>query len=264
MREFLAHVPFRGTIRDRSVEPYLRLLKGLRTRRRVRGVLFDISSGGGESIASMDLYLAVKRLDQVKPVYATIGSIGASGAYMAALGARRVFAYPESEVGSIGVIYPHLATRELLRRMGIGLELVHAGVHKDAYQGYRPLTEEERAKLQAIADESHDVFVQLVARERRRSVEEVRALATGEFWTGTRALALGLVDALTDREGALEELARTTGVPVRKTVRVLPPRPFLDRILSGSQNDVQGGLLGRFHDAVEDAVFDLGSLSLRR
>ncbi|HYA58303.1 MAG TPA: signal peptide peptidase SppA, partial [Thermoplasmata archaeon] len=66
MREILAQVPFRGSIRERSVEPYLRLLKGLRGRRRVKGVLLDISSGGGESIASMDLYLAVKRLDQVK------------------------------------------------------------------------------------------------------------------------------------------------------------------------------------------------------
>ena len=264
MRERLAHVPFRGTIRERSVEPYLRLLKGLRTRRRVHGVLLDISSGGGEAIASMDLYLAVKRLDQVKPVFASIGSIGASGAYMAALGARRVFAYPESEVGSIGVIYPHVAVRELVRRLGVSVELIHAGVHKDAYQGYRPLTEEERAKLETITREGYDVFVELVARERKRSVEEVRALATGEFWTGSQALKLGLVDGLADREAALEELAKTTGVPSRKTVRLLPPRTFLDRLLSGSQNDLGGGLLGRLRDSVEDAVLDVGPFSLRR
>ncbi len=264
MRELLAHVPFRGTIRERSVEPYLRLLKGLRTRRRVRGVLLDISSGGGEAIASMDLYLAVKRLDQVKPVFASIGSIGASGAYMAALGARRVFAYPESEVGSIGVIYPHFAVRDLVRRLGISVELIHAGVHKDAYQGYRPLTEEERGKLEEIAREGYDVFVDLVARERKRPAEEVRALATGEFWTGARALRLGLIDALADREAALEELARATGVPARRAVRVLPPRPFLDRILSGGQNDIGGGLLGRVRDTVEDAILDVGPFSLRR
>jgi protease IV len=264
MRELLAHVQFRGTIRERSVEPYLRLLKALRSRRRVRGVLLDLSSGGGESIASLDFYLGVKRLNQVKPVFVSIGSVGASGAYMAALGGRKVFAYPESTVGSIGVIYAHFAVRELARRLGISVELLHAGVHKDAFQGYRPLTEEERAKLQAITQESYEGFVELVARERHRPVDEIRALATGEFWTGQRALQLGLVDALADREAVLEELAAATGVPSRKTVRVAPPRALIDRILNGGSNSVGGGLFGRFHDALEDSVFDLGGFSLRR
>jgi len=256
MRELLAHVAYRGTIRERTVEPYVRLLKTLRYKRRIKGVLLDLSSGGGEAIASMDFYLAVKRLDEVKPVYASIGSMGASGAYMAALGARRIFAYPESDVGSIGVLTAHFAIRDLLRRLGVSVELLHAGVHKDAYQGYRPLTEEERAKLQAITDEGYNVFVQLVARERKRPVEEILPLATGEFWTGAQALKLGLIDALADREGALEELSRLTGVPSRKTVRVSPPRPFLDRLLFGSESSLGGSLVSRFQDAVEDAILD--------
>jgi protease IV len=264
VREILAHVQFRGTIRERSVEPFVRLLKMLRSKRRVKGVLLDISSGGGEVVASTDLYLAVKRLDQIKPVFASIGSIGASGAYMAALGARRVFAYPESEVGSIGVVYAHIALRELIRRLGVSVELLHEGVHKDAYQGYRPLTEEERMKLQVVTREGYEQFVQLVARERKRPVEEIRALATGEFWTGSQALQLGLVDALADREAAAEELARVTGVPSRKLVRVSPPRSLVDRILTGGASDVGGGLFGRLHDALEDTLFELGGFSFRR
>jgi protease IV len=264
MRELLAHVQFRGTIRERSVEPYVRLLKALRGRRRVRGVLLDISSGGGESIASEDFYLAVQRLNQVKPVFVSIGSMGASGAYMTALGGRKIFAYPESTVGSIGVISAHFAVRELVRRLGISVDLIHAGAHKDAYQGYRPLTEEEREKLQGITQESYEHFVALVARERHRPVEEIRTLATGEFWTGQQALKLGLIDALADREAVLEELAAATGVPSRKTVRVAPPRSLFDRILNGGSNSLGGGLFGRFHDALEDSAFDLGGFSLRR
>ena len=264
MRERLAHVAFRGSIRERSVEPFLRLLRALRTRRRFRGVLLDISSGGGESIASMDFYLAVKRLDAVKPVYASIGSVGASGAYLAALGARRIFAYPESNVGSIGVVFPHFSTRDLLRRLGIGVDLLHAGEHKDAYQGYRPLTELERTKLQAVVRENYDVFVGVVAKERHRTVDQIRPLATGEFWSGSRALELGLVDALADREQALEELARATGVPSRKTLRIAPPRPFLDRILSGGASAFASGLGERIREGVEDAALDLGDLGFFR
>jgi protease-4 len=256
VRELLAHVQFRGTIRERSVEPYLRILRALREKRRVKGVLFDISSGGGADIPSTDLYLAVKRLDAVKPVVASIGSLGASGAYMAAIGARTVFAYPDSGVGSIGVIFPHFAVRRLLDRIGVDVELLHEGRHKDAYQGLRPLSDEERTKLQAVAKDSYDSFVGMVARERKRPVEEIRLLATGEFWSGRRAKELGLVDQLGDREEALGELSRLTGVPVTKAVRVVPPRPFFERVFSGGMAAAVPGLSMGIREVVEDAVWD--------
>ncbi|MGI0139779.1 MAG: signal peptide peptidase SppA [Thermoplasmata archaeon] len=256
MRERIAIVQFRGTIRERSVEPFVRLLRALRTRRKVKGVLLDISSGGGESIASMDFYLAAKRLDAIKPVVAVIGSMGASGAYLASLGARKIYAYPESAVGSIGVILPHISVQDLLRRLGISVELLHEGRHKDAYQGLRPLREEEREKLMAVVREDYELFVKLVAQERKRPVEEIRALATGEFWTGNRAKQLGLIDELGDRELALEGLAQLTGVPSSKAIRVAPPRPFLERLFSGATESVGPALASRLRESVEDVSFD--------
>lgn len=263
MRELLAHVVFRGSIRERSVEPFVRLFERIGARRRIRGVLFDVSSGGGEVVASKDLYLAVRRLNDQKPVVASLGGIAASGGYLAALGARRLFAYPESQVGSIGVVYPHLAVRDLLRRVGIAVELVHSGEHKDAFQGYRPLTEVERAKVQALADEDHGRFVAEVAAARHRSVEEITPLATGEFWSGARALELGLVDALGDREAALAELCRLTGVGRRKVVRIEPPRSLFERIVASGSRSIAGGVVERVRESFEEAAFDVGPL-LRR
>jgi protease-4 len=243
-------------IRERSVEPYLGLLKGLKQRKRVRGVLLDISSGGGEVVPSVDFYLAVKRLDAVKPVVATIGSIGASGAYMVAVGARKVFAYPDSYVGSIGVVHPHIAVEKLLAKIGVEVDLIHQGRHKDAYQMIRPLTEEEREKLLAVTGDAYSSFVELVARERRRTVEQILPLATGEAWSGKKAIQLGLIDALGDREAALEELGRLTGVSTRKVVRAVPPRPFLQQMLSGAASAFAPGLVQGLQDSVEDAMFE--------
>jgi protease IV len=256
MRPLLAQLQFRGTIRERSVEPYVRILKALERKKRVRGVLLDISSGGGADIPSQDFYLAVKRLNAVKPVVASIGSVGASGAYMAALGARRIFAYPESIVGSIGVVYPHVAVKQLLDKVGVHLEMLHEGRHKDAYQGFRDLTDEERAKLQAVIGDSYRGFVETVARERGRSVEQILPLATGEFWSGRKALELGLIDALGDRDAALQYLSQGTGVPVWRTVRVAPPQPFMQRFLGGGMNFIGDRLRDGVHDAVEDLAYD--------
>ena len=256
--ERLAVIQFRGVIRERTVEPFLRLFRGLRERANVKGVLFEVSSGGGEAIASMDLYLALKRLDSTKPVVATIGAMGASGAYLASLGARRIYAYPESAVGSIGVVMPHLAVKDLLRRLGVSVELLHAGRHKDAYQGVRPLDEEERAKMMAFIEEDYTLFVNLVARERKQKVDAIRSLATGEFWSGTRAKELGLVDELGDREIALQGLAQMTGVPAQRAVRLAPPRPFLERLLGGTLEHLGPGLVSRIRESVEDSVFDVG------
>jgi protease IV len=256
MRPLLAHVQFRGTIRERSVEPYLRILKALQNKNRVKGVLLDISSGGGADIPSQDFYLAVKRLNATKPVVASIGSVGASGAYMAALGARKIYAYPESIVGSIGVVFPHVAVRELLEKVGVHLEMLHEGRHKDAYQGFRDLTDEERTKLQAVIGDSYRGFVETVARERHRSVGQILPLATGEFWSGRKALELGLVDALGDHDAALQDLAQGTGVPIHRTVRVAPPRPFMERFLSGGFNMLGNRLREGVHDAVEDLAYD--------
>jgi protease IV len=256
MRPLLAHLQFRGIIRERSVDPYLRILKALQRKKRVRGVLLDISSGGGADIPSQDFYSAVKRLDAVKPVVASIGSVGASGAYMAALGARKIFAYPESIVGSIGVVYPHVAVKELLGKVGISVEMLHEGRHKDAYQGFRDLTDEERTKLQAVIGDSYRGFVETVARERHKSVEQILPLATGEFWSGRKALELGLVDILGDRDAALQYLAQGTGVSVDRTVRVAPPQPFLTRFFGGGMSILGSRVRDGIHDAVEDLAYD--------
>ncbi|MCI4321843.1 MAG: hypothetical protein L3K05_06005, partial [Thermoplasmata archaeon] len=75
-------------------------------------------------------------------------------------------------------------------------------------------------------------------------------------WSGRRALELGLVDRLGDREEALEELSRLTGVSSAKAIRVAPPRPFFERMFSGGLSSIGPGLTTAMRDSLEDALWD--------
>ena len=202
----------------------------LRDSRRVPAVVLDIDSPGGSASASDDLFLAFERLARAKPLVASIRGTGASGAYLAALAARRIVANPNAIVGSIGVISAGPRVPRLLDRVGVGVSVRKAGRLKDMGAPWHDDSDEEQAKEQELVDAIYDAFVARVAAARRMSPERVRELATGEVWLGTRALELGLVDEIGDLERAVEIAAGMARVPARST-RVRLRQPLLGRLV---------------------------------
>ena len=79
-----------------------KLLTGVRENRRIKAVVLDIDSPGGIAHSSEDIYLAAQQLGQAKPLVASIRGVGASGAYMVACAAERIFAIPSAIVGRSG------------------------------------------------------------------------------------------------------------------------------------------------------------------
>ena len=206
------------------------LLQHLRESRGVPAVVVDIDSPGGSAPASDDLFLAIKRLSDAKPVVAAIRGVGASGAYLAALGARTIVANPMGVVGSIGVISVGPHAPRLLERIGISVDETRAGRLKGMGAPWRDQTDEERAKEQAIVDAFYDAFVKRVATSRGLAEERVRELATGEVWLAEGARELGLVDQIGDIERAVEVAAELAGVPAR-AAPVRLRRPFFARLV---------------------------------
>lgn len=209
---------------------WVELLTHLRESKRIPAVVLDIDSGGGSATASDDLFLAVERLAARKPVVAAIRGTGASGAYLAAMGARRLVANPNAIVGSIGVISYGPRVARLLERSGVSVSVTKAGRHKDVGVPWRDETDEERAIEQRIVDAFYEAFVGRVAAGRHIALERVRELATGEVWLGREALELGLVDEIGDLERATEIAAEMAGVPA-KAAPVRLRRPLLGRLM---------------------------------
>lgn len=208
----------------------IELVRRLRTSRRVPAVVLDVDSPGGSATASDDLFLALRRLAEAKPLIAAVRGTGASGAYLAALAARRLLAQPHAVIGSIGVISAGPRLPRLLDRLGISVSETKAGRLKGMGAPWRDDDPEEQAKEQAIVDAFYEAFISRVATARRLSPDRVRVLATGEVWLGEEALGLGLVDEIGDLERAVAVAAEAAGVPAHMAPARLR-RPLLDRLV---------------------------------
>ncbi len=219
--------PISGGVRAAD---WIELLRRLRRSGRVPAVVLDIDSPGGSATASDDMYLAVRRLAEHKPVVAAIRGVGASGGYLVAMGAHRVVANPNAVVGSIGVISAGPRVRVLLERIGVRVSETKAGRLKGVGAPWRDETPEEQGKEQELVDALYGAFIERVATGRRMEPERVRELATGEVWLGRQAVELGLVDEIGDLERAIEIAAGLAGVPARGAP-VRFRRSIIDRVI---------------------------------
>src|SRR5918999_797817 len=209
---------------------WIELARRLREAKRVPAVVLDVDSPGGSATGSDDLFLALERLAAIKPLLAAIPGTGGSGAYLAAVAARRIVANPTAIVGSIGVINVAPRLPRLLERLGVNVTEHTAGRLKGMGAPWREESNAEAEKEQAIVDGIYESFVDRVANGRGMSRERARELATGEVWLGRDALGLGLVDEIGDLERAIEIAAEMPGVRAKGYV-VRVRRPFLGRLI---------------------------------
>lgn len=212
------------------VAELIEVIRRLRESKRVPAVVLDVDSPGGSATASDDLFLALQRLGERKPLVAAIRGTAASGAYLASLAGRIVVAQPHAIVGSIGVISAGPRVARLLERLGVAVSEKKGGRLKGMGAPWREETDEERAKEQELVDAFYEAFIGRVATARHMPAERIRELATGEVWLGERARELGLVDEIGDLERAVELAAEAAGVPARSTV-VRARRRLVERLL---------------------------------
>jgi len=199
----------------------------------VRGVILRINSPGGSPVQAGQIYDEIRRLRARfpdKPLFAVVEEVGASGAYYVAAAADRIFADKASLVGSIGVLIDGFGFTGAMEKLGIERRLLTAGANKGFLDPFSPQDEIARLHAQQLLDSIHDQFITAVRDGRGDRLRDQPEVFTGLVWTGTRAVDLGLVDALgtvrsvardeievdaivdyTPRESVAERLARQVG-----------------------------------------------------
>ncbi len=205
-RDRIAILPLRGVISQSH--RVFQQLRDYRDDNSVKGYVLWVNSPGGEVAPSQTVYRELTRLrEEGYPVVASIGSVGASGAYYAALGADTILAMPGSLVGSIGVLMEFPNAEELLEKIGLRFEVVKSTEHKDLGAPYREVTEAERALLQEVVDDVYGQFLEVIAEERGMTRDSVLQIADGRLLSGRLALEYGLIDG----EGDLVDAIATAG-----------------------------------------------------
>ena len=194
--------------------------------RRLAAVALSVNSPGGSPVQSALIAGRIRaRADERGvPVLAFAEDVAASGGYWLACAGDEIFADENSIVGSIGVIAAGFGFSDLIARHGVERRVHTAGERKGMLDPFRPENPEEVERLRAVQRDMHESFVSHVrARRGRRLREREDVLFSGEFWTGRKAIELGLVDGLGDLRGVLRdrfgERVRIRPVAVRRGLR---------------------------------------------
>jgi len=188
----------------------------------VRGVIVAIDSTGGATAGGESLYENLRRLAAAKPTVATVGTFGASAAYMAAIATDHIVARRSSITGSIGVIFQYPEVSKLLDNLGVRVEEEKSAPLKAEPSPFKPASPEARAVLQGVIRDTYDWFVDIVAERRKLSRPDALTLADGRIFTGRQAVAANLVDEIGGEDVAVAWLG-TKGVDIKLPVRDWKP-----------------------------------------
>ena len=205
----------------------------------IKGVIVRVDSPGGDGIASDDILHEMKVLSKKKPVLISMSDLAASGGYFIAMTGDPVLAYSNTLTGSIGVFFGKVDLRGLYDKIGLKKELLTRGRFAAIDSEYKPLTPEEREKVQREIQVFYKGFVQRVAEGRKRPYDQMEALAQGRVWLGSQAKMNGLVDEIGGLDRAVEMIKQRTNIAASEQVTLVtyPPRRTLLEVLLKSSND---------------------------
>jgi serine protease SohB len=238
-RQRLFVIDFNGDLRATEVAA-LRVLVTtiLLDRRDGDEVLVRIENAGG-TVHEHGLAASQLARLRAKGIHLTVAvdKVAASGGYLMACVADRIVAAPFAVIGSIGVLAELPNFHRLLERHGVDFELHTAGEYKRTLTLFGENTDAAREKLKGQLEDTHGLFKDFI-REYRPALDLER-VATGEYWHGSQAVALGLIDAIQTSDDLLLTASETTDLLQLKYSAHKKP---IERLLASLHSALAGRL----------------------
>ncbi|AKB17224.1 MULTISPECIES: signal peptide peptidase SppA [unclassified Methanosarcina] len=221
----------------------------------VKAIVLRINSGGGSPAAAQEISIEIKKAqEQGVPVIVSMGDLGASAAYYISAPADYIFANPSTNTGSIGVIWTFENKSSYYEKEGIDYYISKSGEFKDMGGSSRGLTDEEKEYADSVVMESYENFVTQIAEGRNMKRSEVKKLADGRIYTGSRAKELGLVDDFGNLYDAIDKAAEMGNIQGEPRV-VYMNRASLSSLLLGSDSGNSGEDTSQFVNYFEKSPY---------
>ena len=213
-----------GNVSDSMVDDMRAALEQARDDSRVKAIVLEVDSPGGEVTASDAIYSALVKVRARKPVVVYMDSLAASGGYYVSCGGKFLMANETTITGSIGVIIQTLNYEQLFNKVGLASVIFKSGKFKDMLNGARPITPEERELVQSFIMKTYDKFLGIVAKERNLPAELLRnTIADGRILSGKDAFEHKLIDGLGELDDAFGKAKELGNAPDAKVVKYGPP-----------------------------------------
>ena len=203
-------IELNGVIMDSK--EMIELLQTAEEDKQIEAIIIRVNSPGGAVGPTQEIYEEITRIDKKKPIYASFGSIAASGGYYIGAATRKIWANPGTLTGSIGVIMEFMDLSKLYEFAKVSPHTVKAGRYKDAGNPSRSLTPEESDMMNKLIAGVHQQFIGDIMKKRGDRIKgDIKEIAQGQIFSGETAKANGLVDEM----GSLW----TAGRAIYKTIK---------------------------------------------
>jgi protease IV len=223
----------------------LQLLKDVADSDTAKALIVRIDSPGGTTAGSEALYEEIRKVAARKPVVAVMDTVAASGGYITALAADRIYARGNTITGSIGVIFSYPEISGLLNTIGVKMEELKSGELKAEPSPYRPASEKAKQVSMEMIMDGFAWFKGLVSERRKLTPERTAILSDGRVYSGRQALKEGLIDAIGGEDEAMAWLAAERKIPEGlKIEEWQPPKPWLENAMGASVSQVLLDSLG--------------------
>jgi protease-4 len=215
----------------------VRQIRRVRDDRSIDAIILRVDSPGGSSVASDVIWrelMITRDARPERPLITSMSDLAASGGYYISMPGQVIVAQPGTLTGSIGIYTGKVALGGTLEKLGVNHDKVVSGANADIYSPFERFTEPQRARIDAVIGDFYKDFVAKAAASRRRTPEQIDAVAQGRVWTGQQARQVGLVDELGGLQSAINIAKQRARIPAEREVSVVvyPPRRSFYEVLS--------------------------------